>query len=147
MECAVFRQRWSGGDERSQQRMARAAVHLDTGDQLWLRCADEHALDAGDRVTVKAFVRFDKRNHLYALDRLLDGQVAGDWPALAALLTDRTELAALGPDPGESPGLDPDLDDDQRLAVLGALRAPCRSQVLVFVLASRRRLIPPPAGC
>ncbi len=99
-------------------------IHQATRSRLWVRCRGTGGLATDQQVRVRSTIDFDKKHHLYALNRFLAGEVAGSWSSLAALLLDPTRLGLTHATRADELQVDPTLDDDQRAAVIGAVNAP-----------------------
>lgn len=99
-------------------------IHQATRSRLWVRCRGTGGLATNQQVRVRSTIDFDKKHHLYALNRFLAGEVAGSWSSLAALLLEPTRLGLTHATRADELQVDPTLDDDQRAAVIGAVNAP-----------------------
>ena len=78
----------------------------------------------GTRVVVEYKPRFALERHQRALSAFLDAEVEGDWTALARLLIRPAALPALPGRPVPASYYNPDLNDEQRAAVTGAVTTP-----------------------
>ncbi len=95
-----------------------------TRDRLWFRCRSTAGLLPQGAVRLKAMVDFDKKHHQFALNKFLGGAIAGNWSALASLLTDPAQLKHHHRDDRVDLNISAGLDADQRAAVEGAVNAP-----------------------
>jgi hypothetical protein len=78
----------------------------------------------GTYVDVTYAPRFSLGRHGYALNRFLREEIEGDWDALARLISDQASLDAPESFPPPPAYFDEHLNEEQRLAVAGALGTP-----------------------
>jgi len=95
-----------------------------TRERVWICCRTTAGLERDGAVRLKAMVDFDKKHHLFALNKFLSGDVAGSWSALAALLMAPEQLQQQSRIEPVQLSFEPGLDADQRAAVEGAVNAP-----------------------
>lgn len=107
----------------------RTLLNQISGDYFCIESQGRLPLSAGELIRLKRIPRFGMRRHSICLDRLLEGETAGNWENLARLLCNPSQLPPfeLREPAGyhcDASGSNACLNEDQRSALAGALSSP-----------------------